>query len=75
MTRERFPRILVTRIIAGDDAEYFGAFLNRSNARLLVDFLNRTFRLRSCEIDIDGSFNYPCTMFYKRRVLRRVLQT
>jgi excinuclease ABC subunit C len=67
LTRERFPRILATRLIADDDAEYFGPFLNRSAARVLLDFLNRTFRLRSCEIEIDGSFNYPCTMHYKRR--------
>jgi excinuclease ABC subunit C len=69
LTRERFPRLLITRILSNDDAEYFGAFLNRSNARMLIDFLNRTFKLRSCEIDVDGSFNYPCTMYYKRRCL------
>lgn len=69
LTRERFPRILATRIIANDDAEYFGAFLNRSNARLLVDLVNRVFRLRTCELDIDGSFNYPCAMYFKRRCM------
>jgi excinuclease ABC subunit C len=69
LTRERFPRLLATRLIANDGAEYFGAFLNRTNARILIDLLNRVFRLRSCEIDIDGSFNYPCTMHYKQRCL------
>lgn len=69
LTAERFPRVLATRLIADDGAEYFGAFLNRTNVRILLDFLNRTFKLRSCEIDIDGSFNYPCTMHYKRRCL------
>jgi len=69
LTRELFPRILATRIIANDDSEYFGAFLNRTNARILLDFLNRTFRLRSCDLELDGSFNYPCTMFYKRRCM------
>ena len=69
LTREPFPRVLATRIIADDDAEYFGAFLNRTNARMLLDFLNRTFRLRSCDIEVDGSFNYPCTMHYKRRCI------
>lgn len=69
LTRERFPRIYATRLIEHDDSEYFGAFLNRTNARILIDFLNRTFRLRSCDIEVDGSFNYPCTMFYKARCL------
>jgi excinuclease ABC subunit C len=59
--------VLATRVIEDDGAEYFGAFLNRTSARILMDFVNRTFRLRSCEIPIDGSFNYPCTMYYKRR--------
>jgi excinuclease ABC subunit C len=67
ITSERFPRVLATRVIEDDGAEYFGAFLNRTSARILMDFVNRTFRLRSCEIAIDGSFNYPCTMYYKRR--------
>ncbi len=69
LTRERFPRALATRLIADDDAEYFGAFLNRSNARLLLDLLTRTFRLRGCEFDLDGSFNVPCTQYYRRRCL------
>ena len=69
LTWERFPRVYATRLIEHDDSEYFGAFLNRTNARILIDFLNRTFRLRSCDIDVDGSFNYPCTMHYKGRCL------
>ena len=67
LTSERFPRVLATRLIEDDGSEYFGAFLNRTSARMLLDFVNRTFRLRSCEIPVDGSFNYPCTMYYKRR--------
>ena len=67
LTSERFPRVLATRLIEDDGSEYFGAFLNRTSARILLDFVNRTFRLRSCEIPIDGSFNYPCTMYHKRR--------
>ena len=67
LTSERFPRVLATRLIEEDGAEYFGAFLNRTSARILLNFVNKTFRLRSCEIPIDGSFNYPCTMYYKRR--------
>ncbi|MBC7899110.1 MAG: hypothetical protein H7070_03570 [Saprospiraceae bacterium] len=67
LTRERFPRLLATRIIDNDDAEYFGAFLTRSAARILIDFLNRTFRLRSCFVEIDGNFPVPCTQYYAKR--------
>jgi excinuclease ABC subunit C len=67
LTAEAFPRALATRILSDDGAEYFGAFLNRTSVRILIDFLNRTFRLRSCTITIDGSFPVPCTQYYVRR--------
>ncbi len=69
LTSERFPRLLATRVIDNDDAEYFGAFLNRSAARILIDFLNKTFRLRTCQIEIDGNFPVPCTQFYAKRCI------
>ena len=67
LTREKFPRLLATRKIADDGAEYFGAFLPETGARFLMDFLNRIFRLRTCDIDVDGSFDVPCTQFYRQR--------
>lgn len=67
ITREKYPRLLVTRKIGNDNAEYFGAFLPVTKARFMLDFLIRTFRLRSCTIEIDGSFPVPCTQFYEKR--------
>ncbi len=67
LTAEAFPRLLSTRKIVSDGAEYFGPFLNRSTARILIDFLNQAFRLRSCYIDIDGNFEVPCTQYYSKR--------
>jgi excinuclease ABC subunit C len=67
LTNEDFPRPLATRILRDDGDEYFGAFLNRTNLRILIDFLNRTFRLRSCAIEIDGTFPVPCTQYYAKR--------
>ena len=67
LTREPFPRVLATRILKEDGDEYFGAFLNRTSVRILIDFLNRTFRLRTCTIAIDGSFPVPCTQYYAKR--------
>ena len=69
LTPEKFPRLLVTRQIAADDAEYFGAFLPETGVRFLIDFLNKTFKLRVCEIAIDGDFDVPCTQFYRKRCL------
>lgn len=67
ITCEEFPLVLATRIIEDDGDEYFGAFLNRTSVRVLIDFLSRTFRLRSCAITIDGNFEVPCTQYYAKR--------
>jgi excinuclease ABC subunit C len=69
LTSEQFPRALATRILKDDGNEYFGAFLNRTSVRILIDFLNRTFKLRSCTIPIDGTFPVPCTQYYAKRCL------
>lgn len=69
LTDEWFPRVLATRRIENDGAEYFGAFLNRTNVRILIDFVSKIFRLRSCYIPIDGNFPVPCVQFYRKRCL------
>lgn len=69
ITNEKFPRLLVTRKIADDGAEYFGAFLPATGVRLWLEFINRTFRLRTCRIEIDGKFPSPCTQFYVKRCI------
>jgi excinuclease ABC subunit C len=69
ITKETYPRVLATRKIEDDRAEYFGAFLTKTATRILIDFLNKTFRIRSCDIPIDGKFPVPCTQYYHRRCL------
>ena len=69
LTNEYFPRLLATRRIEDDDAEYFGAFLTKTAVRIVIDYLNRKFRLRSCDIPIDGTFPVPCTQYYLQRCL------
>lgn len=67
ITGENFPRVLATRRIEDDDAEYYGAFLSKTSVRILLDFINRVFKLRLCDLEIDGSFAMPCTQFYSKR--------
>src|SRR5262249_30292012 len=69
ITGELFPRVLATRRFENDGAEYFGGFVSKTAVRILIGFLNRKFRLRSCSIEIDGNFNVPCTEYYKGRCL------
>lgn len=67
LTAERLPRLLATRRIEDDGDEYFGAFLTKTAVRILIDLLNKTFRLRSCEMAIDADFDIPCTQYFRRR--------
>jgi excinuclease ABC subunit C len=69
LTRLEFPRVLATRVLREDGDEYFGPFPNKTGVRLLMGFVHRTFRLRSCEIDIDGNFPVPCTQYFSKRCL------
>src|SRR5437763_6300264 len=66
ITNEEFPRILATRRPEDDGAEYFGAFLTKTAVRVMIGFINRKFRLRSCDIPIDGKFPVPCTQHSHR---------
>ena len=69
ITAEPFPRVLATRRFEDDGAEYYGAFLTKTAVRIMLGFLNKTFRLRTCDIEIDGTFPVPCTQFYLNRCL------
>lgn len=71
ITRERFPRILVTRRPDKNpnDDKLFGAFLPAVAVRYLLDLLQRVFKLRSCELDIDGTFDAPCPEYFLHRCL------
>jgi excinuclease ABC subunit C len=72
VTNEKFPRLLATRRIENDGAEYFGAFLPKTGARYLIGFLIDAFRLRGCDIEINGDFPVPCPQFYRKNASRRV---
>nr|MDQ3323068.1 hypothetical protein [Acidobacteriota bacterium] len=67
ITPEKFPRLLATRRIEADEAEYFGAFLPATSVRFLLGFLIDTFGLRGCNIEIDGGFPVPCPQYYRRK--------
>lgn len=69
ITSEKAPRLLVTRKIENDSAEYFGAFLPETGVRFFINFLNKLFKLRTCTIEIDGNFDVPCPQFYAKRCL------
>src|SRR5438874_10412185 len=66
---EAFPRVMITRKIQRDGALYFGPFLPASLARRTIDLINRTFQLRTCDIEIDGKLPRPCLEYHIKRCL------
>src|SRR5882762_4541079 len=66
---EPFPKVIITRRIQNDGALYFGPFLPASMARRTIDLINRTFQLRTCDIEIDGKAPRPCLEYHIKRCL------
>src|SRR3989441_10108294 len=66
---EPFPKCVITRRIQNDGALYFGPFLPASLARKTIDVINRTFQLRTCDIEIDGKAPRPCLEYHIKRCL------
>lgn len=70
-TDEKFPRLLMTRRPDNkkNGQNIYGAFLPKPMARRLIDLLARIFRLRPCELDINGDFDAPCPEYFLHRCL------
>jgi excinuclease ABC subunit C len=66
---EPFPKCVITRRIQNDGALYFGPFLPAAMARKTIDVINRTFQLRTCDIEIDGKAPRPCLEYHIKRCL------
>jgi len=66
---EAYPRIFITRRIKQDGALYFGPFLPASYARHTLRLVNRYFKLRTCNLPIDGTLPRPCLDYQMKRCL------
>ncbi|MGI8668769.1 MAG: excinuclease ABC subunit UvrC [Aridibacter sp.] len=69
ITNEPFPKVVITRKILKDKAKYYGPFLPASMARKTLDLINKTFQLRTCNIEIDGKLPRPCLEYHLKRCL------
>lgn len=49
ITHEKYPRIFKTRKIINDQSEYFGPFTNVKKLDQVLDFINKTFKIRKCK--------------------------
>jgi excinuclease ABC subunit C len=68
-TNEAFPRIFITRRIKKDGAVYFGPFLPAGYARHTLRLVHKYFKLRTCNLEIDGTLSRPCLDYQMKRCL------
>jgi excinuclease ABC subunit C len=66
---EAYPRIFITRRIKKDKALYFGPFLPAAYARRTIKLINKYFKLRTCNVEIDGTMPRPCLDYQMKRCL------
>jgi excinuclease ABC subunit C len=69
LTRERFPRVYVTRRIRKDGASYFGPFFPANLAYRLAQFIHRHFLVPSCTVDLTRFHPRPCLQYHIHRCL------
>lgn len=69
LTAEPYPRLVFTRKIRQDGAQYFGPYLPGGLARKAVKLVQKLFQVRVCRIPIDGSLVRPCLYHDMHRCL------
>ncbi len=69
LTRERYPRVYVTRRLRKDGATYFGPFFPGNLAHRLVHFIHRYFLVPSCKVDLTRYHPKPCLQYHIHRCL------
>ena len=52
ITKERFPRIVVTREVVKDGSRYLGPYTDVKAMRRMLETMHRLFRIRSCHYDL-----------------------
>ncbi|WPM05867.1 excinuclease ABC subunit UvrC [Borreliella sinica] len=65
ITYEKYPRIFKTRKIINDQSEYFGPFTNVKKLDQVLDFINKTFKIRKCK----KKSNVPCLYYHMGQCL------
>jgi excinuclease ABC subunit C len=66
LTRESYPRIVMTRRVARDGAKYFGPYPYHEPKLLgrTIRLIRRLFKLRTCNLEITHDLPRPCLDYY-----------
>ena len=66
-SKDTFPRITFHRGSKRKKGDYFGPFPNASSVRDSLNFLQKTFRIRSCEDSVFANRSRPCLQYQIER--------
>jgi len=69
LTREKFPRVYVTRRLPKDGSTYFGPYFPGNLAHRVRAFINREFKVPSCKVDLERNHPQPCLEYHIHRCL------
>lgn len=61
--KEPYPKFSTTRKVLKDGYKYFGPFLAGVSANYIVDFLNKHFKLRSCNFNVSKKKSRECLSY------------
>ena len=67
LTKERFPRVYVTRRLRKDGSSYFGPYFPANLAHRVVNFIHRYFKIPSCRVDLKRFHARPCLEYHIHR--------
>ena len=74
LTREKYPRVYVTRRILKDGSGYYGPYFPGNLAHRLVHFIHRHFKVPSCKVDLTRNHTHPCLQYHIHRCLGPCIQ-
>ena len=67
VTRDAFPRILITRHTRRKDCRYYGPYTNGYAVRKVLDLLQKLFKLRTCHNSYFNHRSRPCLLYQIKR--------
>src|SRR3954469_13480867 len=74
LTREKYPRVYVTRRLRKDGGTYYGPYFPANLAHRLVHFIHRHFQVPSCKVDLTRHHPKPCLQYHIHRCLGPCVQ-
>src|SRR5580693_5873226 len=69
LTKEKYPRVYVTRRLIKDGSTYYGPYFPGNLAHRLVHFIHRHFKVPSCKVDLTRYHPKPCLQYHIHRCL------